>query len=158
MYPRPKQKVKEPDSQEHAHNYALFLLGLRLRTKGEMREKMQQRGYSEAVIAQEIENLNKLNYLDDERFAEILIDNLKKYKNHGYYQIKKKLMIKRLSAQTIEKALDENLSIEDELKIGKRFLKKESSLNIDSFKAKQKVVQRLKTRGFRNEVVMKLIV
>jgi regulatory protein len=153
-----KTKAKNPADHEHAYSYAIFLLSLRLRTEGEIREKMLGRGYLSTVIDQVIAMLIDQKYIDDQRYAEVFLDNLKRYKNFGYYGIKKKLLEKKLSNYLIESVLEEHLTLEDEIDIAKRFLKKEhAAIGALNFVEKQKLTQRLRARGFRNEVVSKLL-
>jgi regulatory protein len=169
-----QSKTKEPGNKEKAYEYAVFLLSLQLRTAGEIRQKMESRGYSSTVIENVLEQLHDQKYLDDERYAEVFLDNLKQYKNLGYYGIKKKFMLKKLSADVIERALQDGLSLEDELKIARRMLKKEgvavkslsdeetSAISYNTYdegqsKQKQKIVAKLKSRGFRGDVIAKLV-
>jgi len=169
---KPKNKTKEPDNSAKAYEYAVFLLSLKLRTVGEVLKKMQDRGYSEKIIEQTIEQLKNQRYLNDERYAEIFLENLKAYKNLGYYGIKKKFMEKKLPPQLIESVLRDGYSISDEILVAKRLLKKEgfkikakpedgevqyNTFNEELSKQKQKISNRLKSRGFRGEVVAKLV-
>ena len=91
-------------------------------------------------------------------------------------------MAKKLPSGIIGKILDEGLSVEDELKIAKRYLKKELPSGVilspsasedeesltyvrrsfagaqdDAEIAKQKIVAKLKSRGFRGEVIARLV-
>lgn len=165
-------KTKEPENAAKAYEYAVFLLSLKLRTVGEVLKKMQDRGYGEVIIADVLERLKDQSYLDDKRYAEIFLENLKAYKNLGYYGIKKKFMEKKIPQPLIESVLQEGLTIEDELKIMKRLLKKEGfeakskpddgettyqTFDEDSSKQKQKIMNRLKSRGFRGEVIAKMV-
>ena len=167
-----QSKAKEPENVEKAYEYAVFLLSLKLRTIGEVLKKMQGRGYSEKVIEEVIERLKAQKYLDDQRYAEIYLENLKMYKNFGFYGIKKKFMEKKLPPNVIERTLTEGLPPEEEEKIARRFLKKEGfeikaklvneevqyrTFDEESGKAKQKTADRLKSRGFRGEVIAKLV-
>jgi regulatory protein len=171
-----KKKTQEPESFEKAYDYAVFLLSLHLRTVGEVLKKMQDRGFTEQAIGQVLEQLKAQRYLDDQRYAEIFLENLKTYRNFGYYGIKKKMMEKKLPMNLIESVLEEGLSKEEEAKIAKRLLKKEgfavkspataeqdNDLHYQTFsdgqqnKEKAKMSQRLKSRGFRSDVIAKLI-
>jgi regulatory protein len=169
-----KNKTKEPENLDKAYEYAVFLLSLKLRTIGEVLKKMQDRGYTEAVIADVIERLKNQKYLDDERYAEIFLENLKQYKNLGFYGIKKKFMEKKLPQQLIDRVLGEGFTPADELKIAKRFLKKEGFEvkkeqsddegvtyrtygDEEQNKEKMKKSQRLKSRGFRGDIIAKLV-
>jgi SOS response regulatory protein OraA/RecX len=169
-----QSKTKEPGNEAKAYEYAVFLLSLQLRTVGEIREKMLGRGYTAEVIENTMDQLHQQHYLDDERYATVFLDNLKQYKNLGYYGIKKKFMAKKLPADIISKVLDEGLSVDDELKIAKRFLKKEgvaikpsaddgnsensyNTFDEEKSKLKQKISAKLKSRGFRGDVIAKLV-
>jgi SOS response regulatory protein OraA/RecX len=81
------------------------------------------------------------------------LDNLKKYKTFGYYGIKKKLMEKRLPSAIIESVLNKALSEEEEKKIAKRFVKKFELENME-YKEKQKLAQKMKSKGFRMGVIV----
>ena len=160
MFKKPS-KTKQPDSVDHAYNYALFLVGLSMRTESEMRRKMAVRGYNENVIKQVIKQLYAEKLLDDRNYAEVYIRNLKEYRSFGFYGIKKKLMEKNLPAGDIEELLETELTPAEELKIGKKFMAKElrgdykkSDLTQE---AKQKLARKLQARGFRGDAVAKLI-
>lgn len=181
MFRKP-QKTTEPENKEKAYDYAVFLLSLQLRTVGEVREKMLGRGYSAAVIDDVISQLVDLKYLNDERYAQVFLDNLKQYKNFGYYGIKKKMLEKKLPVELITRILDEDLSAEEEMKIAKRFIGRqvprgviagsaqgEAILSSDkglprpslrwglAMAQKQKLAAKLKSRGFRGSVIAALL-
>jgi regulatory protein len=153
MYFKKKSSpLKEPDSSSHGHNYALFLLNIKLRTEGEIRHKMSERGYSQKVIDDVVLQLLDEHLLDDVRYAEIFLDNCKKYKSYGFYMLKKKLLERRLAGALIEQALLDFFSLEDELAVAKRLVEK-----IGKGLEKQKLGQRLQARGFRLDVIKKFI-
>jgi regulatory protein len=166
-------KTTEPENAGHAYDYAVFLLSLKLRTMGEVLEKMRGRGYAEQIIESVIERLKSQKYLDDERYAEIFLENLKAYKALGYFGIKKKFMEKKLPGSLIERVLDAGYSKEDEAEVGKRFLKKagfeinrrevNSGIRYQAFaeeeskKNIQRIANRMKSRGFRSDVIAELL-
>lgn len=139
-----------------AYGYAIYLLGLRLRTEGELREKLIIKKYELGITNQVITQLKENRYIDDQRYAEIYLENLKKYKTFGYFGIKKKLMERRLPNIIIESVLSEGMSEEEEEKIAKRFIKN-YELGIMNYEQKQKLAHKLKSRGFRGSVTAKLI-
>jgi len=139
-----------------AYDYAVFLLGIRLRTEGELREKLRSKNYELGIIDTVIKQLIEQRFVNDRQYAEIFLDNLKKYKNFGFYGIKKKMMEKKLPPSIIESVLKEGLSVEEEMKIAKRFLKN-YKLQITNYGEKQKIALKLRAKGFRSEVIMKLV-
>jgi len=154
-------KTKQPDSLEHAYNYAIFLLGLSMRTEFEMRRKIIMRGYRANIAEDIIKKLYDEKLLDDRHYAEVYINNLKQYRTLGYYGIKKKLMEKLLPENYVEELLDLEITPEEELKSGKKFINKE--LGIDYKKSaltqeqKQKLARNLRARGFRTDTIAKLV-
>ncbi len=186
MYKKTKP-LKEPENFGKGYEYAVFLLSLRLRTTGEIREKMLRRGFTVEVIEKVIANLLGHKYLDDQKYAEIFLENLKKYKSFGFYGIKKKMMTKKLPQSIINQVLEEGLPVEEEMKIGKKFIEKNKIANgarqsltqrgsphspegllVTSQKKKApdyssnlgvraRLAQKLSSRGFRSEVISKLV-
>ncbi len=167
------QKTKEPENADKAYEYAVFLLSLKLRTMGELLTKMEGKGYTAPVIEKVIEQLKSQRYLDDNLYAEVFLENLKAYRSFGYFGIKKKMMEKKLPIALIESTLEGGLSVADETKIAERLLKKigykiENKASGDEVtyrtygddggnKEKQKIANRLKSRGFRSEVIGRLL-
>jgi regulatory protein len=135
---------------------------------------MQDRGYTEQVIERVLGQLKDQRYINDERYAEIFLENLKAYRSFGFFGIKKKMMEKKLPQALIDSTLAAGLSVAEEMKIAQRLLKKEgytgktSAENSEEVtyrtyeensenKAKQKMANKLKTRGFRSEVISRLM-
>ena len=114
---KPSKPLKKPDDEEHGYNYALFLLNLSMRTETEMLEKMQKRGYVPEVINKVIKRLKEDRYLDDERYAEVFLESMKRAKYYGQFMIRNKMFAKKLSKEIIAKTLAEFLSSEDEKEI-----------------------------------------
>ena len=114
--------------KEKAYNYAIYLLSLKLRTEGELRDKLNIKKYKDDIIELVVTQLKNDKYINDLKYAEVYVQNLKAYKYFGFYGIKKKLLEKKLTGNLIEKILKAHLSISEELVIAKKFLKKELSI------------------------------
>jgi regulatory protein len=144
--------------RQKAYEYALYLLGLRLRTENELKEKLRIKGYKEAVIDSVMEELKKLKYVDDIRLAETYLENLKKYKTFGYFGIKKKFLEKKFPTEMAERLLRENFTLGEEVKIAKKLLDKKSrggkAVDKEQF---QKLAASLRSKGFRNEAIFSVL-
>jgi regulatory protein len=141
MYQKKQKRIQVPP-----YDYALFLLSLRSLTRGQLEEKMTNRGYEQKETAEVITRLTELKYLDDRQFAQIFLDNLKKYKQIGYFAAKKKLIQKKLPANLIEQVLN-SYTVTEEKKVAKGILSK--AVN-KSFEQKLRMLQ---NRGFRTEII-----
>ena len=153
--------LKKPDDVDHGYDYALFMLNLRMRTESEMREKMEARGYYEQVIDEVIQRLFKDRYLDDNRYAEVYIESMKRHKYYGAFMMKKKLYEKKVPKEVIAEKLEELLTEADEIEIATRYVEKEFGPIPDvqkfAYDEKQKVMRRLLSRGFGLDVAKRLV-
>jgi regulatory protein len=130
-------------------DYALFLVSLRAQSIGQMRAKLEKKGYPSDEIESSIQRLTELNYLNDDQFAQIYFENLKKYKNFGYFGIKKKLMEKKIAKKQIESLL-KTLTLKEETLMARRLLDKSKN------KTSLQQIRSLQSKGFRGDVVFKV--
>lgn len=158
MWAKPS-KAKDVNSYDDAYKYAVRLLELQLRSEGELRAKMKQKTYTEAVINQVLESLVKAGFVNDERLIESTIRSFKEYKPYGFSQVKVKLMQKQFPKSLIDQAMTDFFSLEDEFAVAQRLLGKlEGRVRGDTEQAiKQKLIQRLQSHGFRSQVLFKAL-
>ncbi|MBL8031164.1 MAG: regulatory protein RecX [Candidatus Doudnabacteria bacterium] len=156
MWSKPA-KAKDGNSYDDAYKYAVRLLELQLRSEGELRAKMKQKTYTEAVINQVLESLTKAGFVNDERLIESTIRNFKEYKPYGFSQVKVKLIQRQFPKSLIEQALADFFTPEDEFVVARRLLEKlQGRVRGDTEQAiKQKLIQRLRSHGFRSQVLFK---
>ncbi len=149
-----KLLTKNINDYNHAYSYAIFLLGLRQLSIGELKEKMKRRGYSGDCIDKVLIELVNRRYLNDEDLARVMVRNFKSYKQYGFQMIKVKLIQKRIAKSLIEQVLEEDFTQKEEELVGRRLmikLAKEKKLD------KNKMRARLLSRGFRSEVVSSVL-
>ena len=136
---------------EKVYEKAIRLLTLRLHTTGELQKKLKQKGFPDQDILPVLRHLEDLKFLDDKRFAEIFVDNLKRYKDFGYYGIKVKLLSRHIPSDMAEAALKEFFTPEDELIVATRLTKKLSK------RTYEQKARALSSRGFRTDIVRQVL-
>lgn len=139
---------------QKAYDKAVQLLAHRMHTTGELYAKLKTRGFKDADIRAVLRQLEEQKFLDDQRFAEIFTDNLKRYKDFGYFGIKAKLLQRKIDNTMAEAALNEFYTLEDELLVARRFIGK---LKRQGRKEQDKILRSLASKGFRSEVVRKAL-
>ncbi len=142
-------KAKKKQNNISCKDYALFLVSLRAQSIGQLREKLEKKKYPAEEIDAAIERLAELNYLNDQQFAQIFFENLKKYKNFGYFGIKKKLIEKKLPKKDVG-ALLKTFTLKEEAEIAKRLMEKNKN------KSREQLVRAMQSKGFRGDVVFKV--
>ena len=139
---------------QKVYDKAIKLLDIRLHTIGELEHKLRIRKYQDQDIKEVIKELKRLNFLDDQYFTQIFVENTKAYKDFGYYGIKARLMKRFVPNDMITSSLDELYTLEDELVVAQRLVAKLKSRGRDSY---EKLARSLSSRGFRNEIISKVI-
>lgn len=99
-------RLKSSVNSRRAFNKAIELISRREHSRKEIITKLTQRDYGD--VAHEVaDELERLGYLDDERFARIYANELKQRKNMGKRRISQELYVKGISRDIIQDVLDE---------------------------------------------------
>lgn len=134
------------------YDKAIALLNIRMHTTGELYQKLKLKGFKPDEIQAVLRQLEEQRFLDDQKFAEIFVENMKRYKDWGYYGIKSKLMQKHIPSELAAATLSEFFSLADEEIIARRLIGKLQKQGRSTF---DKLTRSLHRRGFRNEIVRK---
>lgn len=145
--------------------YGLFLLKNRDYSVGQIERKMREKEYSSTDIANTINRLKELKFLDDERFASHYIKNTLLVKPSGKYVLEQKLRQKLVPEDIIENVLGE-ISKENEKEGAVSSLRKWIKVrNLDynsvegreKYNLKQKMIAYLAGRGFSYDLIKEAI-
>lgn len=145
--------MSDAKNDEFAKVYekGLKFLNLRQHSIWEIKRKLTLRKFNQNLIDQAIEQFIESGYLNDENFAEIYLDSLIKYKFFGFYGLQAKLRQRGIAEEIIKRQLDEKFSVETEERIARDLVNRRKE------KDKQKTAQALARKGFRTEVIRKII-
>lgn len=97
--------LQEADAREQALQYALRLLTYRPRSQAEVRQRLEQRGWSEKIIEETLERLHQDGLLNDAAFAHSWVENRHTFRPRGRRLLIQELRQKGLDEQTIQDAL-----------------------------------------------------
>ena len=132
-------------------NYALWLLGRRDRSIGEIKEKLILKEYSLEEVKKTIDFLCKNNFLNDERFAKNFIRNQLLIKPLGEYQLRMRLRRKFIQEDIIEKILNES-ELDEKKQVNIAF-SRWIRVNKNKEKKYEKVSRHLIGRGFSWDII-----
>ena len=141
--PRSKREIP-------CRDYALSLLSRQVHASGQLQAKLLRKGYDPEEVKIVLKDLVDLGLINDQEYAQTYFENLKKYRNFGFYGIKKKLLDKKVEKRYIDLLL-KGLAVKDELEIANRLLQHAKN---KSFEQKARMLQ---SRGFRSEVIQKIL-
>ena len=145
--------MNKSDVRVRAKKRALHLLERMDRTEHQLREKLRASDYPDDVIEEAIEYVKSFHYLDDERYAE----NFTRYKKEGMsrQQIKQKLMLKGVSRDIVENAIDEEYDVDETVHIRNILDKKHFSYEASNEGEFRRIYNYLLRRGFRSSDILK---
>ena len=141
-----------------AKGYALRLLKLRPRSKGELESKMAGKGYAQAVIIDVLDALTQMGFIDDTAFAKAWLQ-YSLNRPMGFRRVERELIEKGIPKDVIRGHWDEVKEGYDELEVVRTLAKKRARQynNVDPLKRKKRVMDYLSRRGFQLDVIMKVI-
>ena len=148
-------EIKERSDYLFAWDSALRFLSIRAHSEKELINKLKKKGFLPKNIEKVIQETKRLSFIDDEKFAELYVDELK-WKASSKRMISSKLYEKGIPQEIISKVLEEKFDENDELEAARRiFAKKKPSLERESDlkKRKIKLFRYMSSRGFSYEII-----
>lgn len=126
----------------------------RERCRFEVAQKLQQWGVDKPRAAKIIEQLEKNNFINEERFAEIFIRSKFRLKNWGKKKIMAELRMKKIPESIISKYL-QTIDTKDYYSAIQSLIEKKSKelKEKDTFKKNQKIARFLIAKGFEPQQV-----
>ncbi len=149
-------ELQAADEREAAHQQALRLLERRDRTAMEISRNLQQHGFSEAVIDEELQRLAQSHLVDDARFAQNWVENRAEFRPRGRRALAQELRQHGLSSEAIAEATadldEESLAYQ----AGLHYSRKLSNV-LERNIFRQKLAAFLTRRGFSYDVVAPVV-
>lgn len=100
--------LRAADEVERAVQAGVQFLAYRPRSEREVRDRLNQRGFSPVAIDEAVARLKRWRYLDDEAFARFWVENRAEHRPQGHRRLKSELRAKgvdpALAAEVIEEA------------------------------------------------------
>lgn len=146
------------DQIRKAYNKALHYLGFRMRSEGEVRQKLKDKEFGEAVIDEAIKKLYSHNFLDDRAFSEALLQTQINSGKKGPRAIQQDMQKKGIDKQMQKDVLD-SYSEEQQLEIAKGLAEKiaaKEKMKTPS-QIKQKINDSLMRNGYSYDLIKQAI-
>lgn len=106
-------ELQRKDQDEVAYQYGLMVLGYRPRSVAELRQKMAEKGYADAVAGKVIERMQQNGLLDDAQFARTWIENRSAFHPRSRRALTIELRRKGITEEEIDLALGEPANEEE---------------------------------------------
>lgn len=152
------ETILKAEDLSKASNYAIQLLSRKDRTKKEITDKLQEKGYEIEVINGVLNKLSEYNFLNDETYCEKYINDKLKFSKYGKNKIKANLYAKGVDKDIISRKIVEiNSDLEYERAFQLAQKKLPSLQKYNRIKIKTKLSYHLISKGFDYDIVNKVI-
>lgn len=147
------------DDQVHkAYNNAINYLAFRMRSEGEVRQKLKDKEYGEAVIDEAVKKLYKHQFLDDRAFSEALVRTQMNSAKKGPRAIQQDMQKKKISKDLQDEVLEgysEEQQLDTAFALAEKIAARES--NKTPSQIKQKINDSLMRKGFSYALIKQAI-
>lgn len=142
-------------TRKHGSRYALRLLTIRDRTTSELADRLRRKGFNEDVTSNVIEEMTRLGYVDDKRYAMHFAELRATYDLFGPYRIRieleKRGIPKNMAEDTVRLIFKEGREEANALKLAKQWVARKGTN--DREKAFRRLYAYLSRRGFAPGVI-----
>ncbi|MFX3675086.1 MAG: recombination regulator RecX [Paenisporosarcina sp.] len=153
-----RDEIVFDDEVRKAFNKALHYLSFRMRSEYEVKKKLLDAEYGEAVVLEAIQKLYQLGFLNDESFSKALLETQKKTGKKGPRAIQQELKKKGIE-KSLQKEVLDTYTEEDQTQIAQGLADKIA--NQQSTKTprqvKQKIQDTLLRKGYSYAIISKVI-
>ena len=147
------------DDSKRARSAALRYLGYRDRTVREMRDYLERKEYSPAVVRQTLAYLQDSGFLDDARFADRFARSRVENRRFGRFRLKQELIKKGVEDAVAEQALDAVFAEVKERDLARASGEKKMQgwRGLEVRKIRQRLAQFLQRQGFSADTVYETV-
>lgn len=153
-----RDEIVFDDEVRKAFNKAIQFLSFRMRSEHEVKEKLLDAEYGEAVVLEAIQKLYQLGFLNDETFSKALLETQKKTGKKGPRAIQQELIKKGIEKSLQEEVL-ESYTEEDQTQIAQTLAEKIANQQSSKTprQVKQKIQDTLLRKGYSYAIISKVI-
>jgi len=145
--------------KQECFDKAMGYLQARLHSSLELRRKLARQEWRDAVIDAVIEDLTRLGYLDDARFAKTKALSAAEHRKHGRRRAFVELIKSGVNGDVAQKALDQVYESRDSTSVARELAMKQKARlsKLDPLVARRRLVGMLQRRGFDYDAIRPLI-
>ena len=153
------RQIQLGEVKQECFDKAMEALSSRLHSRSELRKKLMRREYGDAVVDAVLEDLARLGYLDDERFAKTKALSAAQHKHHGRRRAFVELIKSGVKGDVADKALADVYAEHDSTAVARELARKQLPRlqKLDSMVARRRLVGMLQRRGFDYESIKPVV-
>jgi regulatory protein len=153
------REIADGEVRQECFDDAMKYLQARMHSRAELRRKLVRREFADAIIDGVLDNLARLGYLDDARFARAKATSAAEHKHHGRRRAYMELVRSGVKKDVAQAALDDVYEQSDSLAVARQLAEKKapSLKRLEPMVARRRLAGMLQRRGFDYETIKPVI-
>src|SRR5829696_7745400 len=153
------RQIQLGEVKQECFDKAMDALSSRLHSRAELRKKLMRREYGDAVVDAVLEDLARLGYLDDERFAKTKALSAAQHKHHGRRRAFMELIKSGVKGDVADKALTDVYAEHDSTAVARELARKQLPRlqKLEPMVARRRLVGMLQRRGFDYDAIKPVV-
>ncbi len=153
------EQIKQGEVRQECFDGAMKFLQRRMHSRAELKTKLSRNEYAADLIEGVLDDLQRMGYIDDAKFAAASTELSAKVRHHGRRRAAIELMKKGVTGESARKALESTYDTHDSLSVARELAQKKarSLQKLDPQVARRRLAGMLMRRGFEYDVVRPVI-
>ena len=152
-------EIQRGEVRQECFDAAIRSLETRLHGRAELKRKLMRKEFGEAVIDGVLDDLARMEYLDDAKFARAKAESAAKVKHHGRRRAMAELARRGVGRDVADAALRAVYTQESSLAVATALAEKQAPRlrKLDPVVARRRLVGMLQRRGFEYEAIKPVV-
>ena len=153
------ERIRQGEVRQDCFDSAMRFIERRMQSRNELKQKLARQEHDASTIESVLDDLERLGYVDDAKFAASKVESAAKVRHHGRRRAAIELMKKGVTGESARKALDNTYDTHDSLSVARELARKKfkSLASLPPEVARRRLVGMLSRRGFEYDVVRPVI-
>jgi regulatory protein len=153
------EQIQQGEVRQECFDSALRFVQMRLHSRAELKRKLVRKEFGPAIIEGVLDDLTRLEYLDDARFAAARAAAAASHKHHGPRRAMQELMRAGVKADLARSATDKVYADHDPVAIAERLAMRQVPRlkKLERAVAKRRLMGMLIRRGFDSRMIAEVV-
>lgn len=153
------RQIEVGEVKQECFDQAMKFLERRLHSRAELFKKLMRREYGEKIVNEVLDDLTRLEYVNDARFAHTKAQAAAQHKHHGQRRAFLELLKSGVDRTTADRALEDVYETHDSLAVARQLAQKKapSLKRLDLPTARRRLIGMLLRRGFDYDTIRPVI-
>ncbi len=153
------EAIQRGEIRQECFDAATRYLATRLHSRSELKRKLMRKEIGESIIDGVLDDLTRMSYIDDTKFAVAKAASAAKHKHHGPRRAMAELLRAGVKSDVAKKATAEVYDATDSMKIAMRLAERQAARlkKLDPQVARRRLIGMLVRRGFDFESIKPVV-